>query len=137
MKIKKILWQTNVEIEGKNYDVCMKNIGIENFDDSDEERDEDFNKILKLLVENENYRIKLYNPKTKESEIIENARISDIRGYLAYYDHVNFIVETGEKEIVFTLGHEIFWLNGFSKDIINSLGFQLEEIQNDRIKEIF
>lgn len=147
MKIKKILWQSNIEIESEfydvliplpaNHDVCMKNLGIAEFEDSDEDWDEDFNRILEQLVDNNQFSVQSYSPETRETEVIENARLIDIQEYLSYYDHLNFAVKVENKEIVFTRGHEVFWLKGFSKDAINEIEFEIEPIQNPNIKKIF
>ena len=147
MKINKILWQSNIEIESEfydvliplpaNHDVCMKNIGIDEFEDSDEEWDEDFNRILEQLVDNNQFVVKSYTPETREEEVIQNARLRDIQGHLAYNDHLHFTVEVENREIVFTRGHEIFWLKGFSVDAINKIEAVLEPIQNPNIKQIF
>jgi hypothetical protein len=120
-----------------NSDACLQAIGIEDFDDIGDRWDADFCNILEKLVDGEEFSVVTWEPQTGVSEIIESARLSDITGYLAYVDHVDFVIVLSGRRITFTRGHEILWLEGFSQDRINTIPFPIETTDNGRIAELF
>jgi hypothetical protein len=120
-----------------NADVCLKSIGIEEFGDADETWDADFCRILRTLIGNEPYSVAAVDPATGEIEPIASATIADLQEFLAYCDHINFVITVGDSSITFTHGHEILWLSGFSKLAIMSLPYHIETVENERIGELF
>ena len=120
-----------------NSDECMKNIGINDFDDADDEWDNDFLAILTSLIDGQEYSISTTGWTSKDRESLGTARLSDIQSLLAYYDHVDFVISVRDRKITFTRGHEILWLEGFENSKLHSLNFEIEESRNERIKELF
>ena len=110
---------------------------IEEFGDGDDDWDKDFTGVLIALVEDRAYSVTSVDPTTGDSELLHQAKLSDIQGFLAYNDQMRLVINLGEKTITFTGGHEILWLNGFSMDIIDALPFSIERISNNRIGELF
>jgi hypothetical protein len=147
MGISKILRKQGVVVAGTEYDVliplpanddaCLKRIGINDFDDTDDEWDANFCEILECLTDGEQFHVTGFNPNTGEIEPMETVTLSDIQGYLALYDHLNYVIHLNERRITFTRGHEIFWLEGSFVNRINLLRFPIYISDNDRIAELF
>ena len=147
MNITKILVQYGVSVEDKSYDVliplpanadtCLQRLGIDDFDDADDNWDADFLRVLETLIGGHDYYIVSADPETGKEDLIDSGKLSDIQKFLAFNDNVHLVIVSGAKTIKFTRGHEILWLSGFEDNAINSLPYTLEIINNNRIKELF
>ncbi|MBU4460696.1 MAG: hypothetical protein KJ579_09020 [Verrucomicrobia bacterium] len=116
----------------------MRAIGINDFDDADDEWDADFNAIVDHLVGNIRYSISSVDPLTGQVEQLDDFTAERIQSFLAYVDHLDLVINVaGTRTIRFTRGHKIFWLAGFARHDIESLPFALEPTQNARIGELF
>jgi hypothetical protein len=147
MGITKILLKKGVVAAGNKYDVliplpathdvCMEKIGLNDFDDTDDEWDANFCEIIECLIAEEEYRIFAFNPQTEEKETINCNSACDIQGYLAQCDHLNFSIYLDRKSITFTRGHEILWLDGLFDSRIEMIRYPIIAADNNKIGELF
>lgn len=120
-----------------NTDVCMNEIGIDDFDDADDQWDRDFRDILGSLIGENSCHVMSVDPETGREESLAEVNLANIQGYLAYNDCSHFVIVSGKKTIRFTRGHAILWLAGFDRNEIMPLGFKVEVISNKRMKDLF
>jgi hypothetical protein len=147
MGITKILLKKGIVVAGIKYnvliplpathDVCMEKIGLNDFDDSDDEWDANFSEIIECLIAEEEYRIVAINPRSMEKEPINCNSVCDIQGYLAQCDHLNFLIQLDRKSITFTRGHEILWLDGSFDRRIEMIRYPIILSENKKIAELF
>ena len=75
-----------------NNDVCLKKIGIHDFEDTGDEWDANFCEIFECLTNGEQFQVTAFNPNTGDIGQIKPGTLSDIRGYLVHYDHLNYVI---------------------------------------------
>jgi hypothetical protein len=147
MGITKILVKYGVKAGGRVFDtliplpatpdVCMQSVGIDDFSDDDDGWDEDFSRLLEHLADGEEFSLATWYPQTGLSEMLDLPKLSDIMDCLVMDDQTHFTIVMGPRRITFTRGHQVLWLERFSRERITSLPFPLEPTNNDRIAELF
>lgn len=165
--IQKILWQPELKIKDSlfdvliplpaNADICLKEIGIDEFEGNGEKWDDEFLLILKTLMKEDESSIEIYDPfeglrnkgkkwlgkwlnkfsATEKNKKLKLTTFEEALNFSFYIRDLSVKIKHGMKEIHLTQSHSIFWLKGFKKEEIEALNYPLKKTNNPGLVKLF